>query len=211
MKMHRLFAVKGIHYVVSRFGPRKWRSLAFDGKYIDGIWRHYDEGASELADICRRYMGYGDILIMGCGGASILEDLLHEGLKSALGIDISKEAIRLASRFECERVSFQLTDMLTFDSTHSYDIILFSESLNYVPGSQVESYLNRLAGYLKPGGVFVVTFAQPRRYKNILGKIRHKFAILEDHAFPCSDRHLIVFNLQETAGKNNCPANVRNK
>jgi 2-polyprenyl-3-methyl-5-hydroxy-6-metoxy-1,4-benzoquinol methylase len=132
---------------------------------------------------------------MGCGGASILEGLEADGLTSALGIDISEKAIQLAGHFASDKVSFQLSDMETFACPRPYDVILFSESLNYVPANKQVSLLKRLGGHLKPGGVFIVTFAQAKRYRKILERIRRNFKVLEDARFPGCSRHLIVFNL----------------
>jgi SAM-dependent methyltransferase len=196
MKFRQLLAAKGIHYLATRFGWRKLRSMAFDEKYRRGDWNFSADGTGELAPVLCRYLGEGDLLVMGCGGASILKDLEAANLKSALGIDLSPEAIRLAGRFASEKISFQLADMVTFRCPHPYDVILFSESLYYVPGTKQESLLRRLAESLKPGGVFVVTIAQARRYMDILDGIRKNFAVLEDCPFSGSDRHLIVFRLR---------------
>jgi 2-polyprenyl-3-methyl-5-hydroxy-6-metoxy-1,4-benzoquinol methylase len=188
-----LLAAKGIHYLVTRFGPLKLRGLAFDEKYRQGHWSFHSNG-DELSAVINRYLRGGDLLIMGCGGASVLEGMDLHGVKSVLGIDLSQEAIRLANRFASDKVSFQLADMVTFECPNHYDLILFSESLNYVPVAGQESLLRRLAESLKPGGVFVVTFSQAKRYKNMIDGIRRDFVVLEDRTFTGSNRHLIVFN-----------------
>jgi len=193
MTIRRLLAARGIHYLATRFGWRKLRSLAFDEKYRAGDWNFRTDGTGELAAVIRRYLRAGDLLIMGCGGASILEGVEASGLNSALGIDISEEAIRLASRFASARIAFRLADMETFQCPHPYDVILFSESLNYVPATRQMPLLKRLAEQLKPGGALVVTFAQAKRYADILERIRRNFAVLEDRPFPGAKRHLLVF------------------
>jgi 2-polyprenyl-3-methyl-5-hydroxy-6-metoxy-1,4-benzoquinol methylase len=195
MKFRGLLATKGIHYLATRFGWRKLRSLAFDEKYRRGDWNFGADGTGELDMVIRHYLREGDLLIMGCGGASILKDLETSSLKSALGIDLSPEAIRLAGRFASEKISFQLADMVTFQCPRPYDVVLFSESLNYVPVAGQESLLRRLAKSLKPNGVFVVTIAQSKRYADILEGIRQNFHVLEDRPFSSSSRQLIVFDL----------------
>jgi 2-polyprenyl-3-methyl-5-hydroxy-6-metoxy-1,4-benzoquinol methylase len=198
MKLQKLLAARGIHYLATRFGWQKLRGLAFDEKYRQGDWNFSTEGTGELAAVIRHYLREGDLLIMGCGGASILKDLEASKLKSALGIDLSSEAIRLAGRFASEKISFQLADMVTFQCPRPYDVILFSESLNYVPVASQESFLRRLAESLKPGGVFVVTIAQAKRYADILEGIRKSFHVLEDRPFSGSSRQLIVFDLGDS-------------
>lgn len=191
MRIKQLLAAKGIHYLVTKFGSLKLRGLAFDEKYRRGHWIFpSDDG---LSAVIHRYLRGGDLLIMGCGGASVLEGVESQGLKSVLGIDLSQEAIRLASRFTSDKISFQLADMVTFVCLHPYDLILFPESLYYVPVASQESLLKRLAEHLKPGGVFVATFAQAKRYNNMIDRIRRNFVVLEDRRFSASNRHLIVF------------------
>ena len=131
---------------------------------------------------------------MGCGGASILDGVEPGGLNSALGVDLSPEAIRLSSRFASDRVSFAISDMETFECPRLYDVILFSESLYYVNSTRQVPLLKRLAKSLKPGGVFIVTFAEARRYRDILERIRSAFKVLDDRNLPQSSRYLIVFN-----------------
>jgi 2-polyprenyl-3-methyl-5-hydroxy-6-metoxy-1,4-benzoquinol methylase len=197
MKLRGLLATRGIHYLATRFGWQKLRSLAFDEKYRRGDWNFCTEGTGELADVVCRYLGEGDLLVMGCGGASILKDLPAPNLKSALGIDLSQEAIRLAGRFASEKISFQLADMVTFECPQPYDVILFSESLNYVPLAEQEPFLRRLGKSLKPNGEFIVTIAQAKRYADMLEGVRRHFAVLEDRSFSGSNRHLLVFNSRD--------------
>lgn len=196
MNLRRLLAARGIHYIVTRFGPAKLRSMAFDEKYRQGDWRFSGDSTGELPAVVRRYLRQGDLLVMGCGGASILEGLEADGLNSALGIDLSEEGIRLASRYASSRITFQQADMTAFVCPRSYDVILFSESLNYVPMGDQAGLLIRLGTSLKPGGVFVVTFAQSKRYHDMIEGIRGQFDILEDRNFPGSARHLLVFRIR---------------
>lgn len=145
MDFRRLLGLKGIHYLATRFAPLRVRGIAFDEKYRCGRWVFETDGGPELTSVICRYLQKGDILILGCGGASILEDLKREGLNSALGVDLSQEGIRLASRFASDNISFRVADMITFECPQAYDVILFSESLNYVPAVRQVDLLRRLA------------------------------------------------------------------
>jgi trans-aconitate methyltransferase len=153
-------------------------------------------GDRELAAVVSRHLRNGDLLIMGCGCSAVLAELQTSGFRCALGVDLSEEAIRLASRFVAPNTSFQVGDMTTFEGTQPYDVILFSESLYYVPSHAQEPLLRRLATGLKHGGVFIVTLAQPKRYLAILTMIRENFTTIEDSAFPGSSRHVIVFHAE---------------
>lgn len=194
MNLRRFLAAKGIHHLVTRFGWLGLRGLAFDEKYRRGDWTFGADGSSELANVTAAYLRQGDLLIMGCGGASVIDGLGAEAFATVLGVDLSREAIRLAGRYASDRVSFQLADMVAFECPRPFDVILFSESLYYAPASARESLLRRLSRHLKPGGVFVVTIAQAGRYASILESIRKNFMVREDRKFAGSARHLIVFS-----------------
>lgn len=193
MDLRRLLGLKGIHYLATRFAPLKCRGIAFDEKYRCGRWAFETDGGPELTSVICRYLQKGDILILGCGSASILEDLKREGLNSALGVDLSQEGIRLASRFACDNISFQIADMTTFECPQVYDVILFSESLNYVPAIKQIYLLKRLARSLRPNGALLVTLSDTKRYGDILLRIRQNFDVLEDLMLPGSNRHVIAF------------------
>ena len=192
MRFKQLLAARGIHYFITRFGPARLRGLAFDEKYRSGDWV-FKMDSDELPPVIRTHLRGGNLLILGCGGASILESLKPAMFSSILGLDLSAEAVRLASRFARENVSFQVGDMVTFQCPKDYDVILFSESLYYVPSSQQEELLRRLAGHLKPGGVLIVTLVQAKRYHSIIELIRRRFQMVEDRKFANSERHLLVF------------------
>jgi len=195
MTFRQLLTTKGIHFFVTRFGPSKLRSLAFDEKYRNGTWDFTGDGTGELPALISRYLVGGNLLILGCGQCSVLEGLRHANFASALGVDLSSEAIRVAGAFASDKISFLVADMLTFEPTLTFDVVLFSESLYYVPSHSLEGFLRRLSKNLNPDGVFIVTLAQARRYQSMLRKLRSTFTILDDHAFSTSDRHLIVFNV----------------
>lgn len=198
--LRRLLAARGIHYLVTRFGSRKLRALAFDGKYQAGRWGGHDDGGGELAAMVSHYLRKGDLLILGCGGATVLDGLEASGLNSALGVDLSAEAVRLASRFASSRVSFVVQDMELLDCSSEYDVMLFSESLYYVPAQRQLPLLRRLSKHLKHGGAFIVTLAEPQRYADILKRIRGEFDVCIDRAIGGSSRHVIVFAIARSAG-----------
>jgi len=188
-----VLAAKGVHFIVTRFGPQKLRSMAFDAKYRRGDWRFQSDTQDELSRTVGRYLRNGDLLMLGCGEASVLDGLEASSINSAIGIDLSREAIQRAGRHASRTVTFHVADMERFDCPRCYDAILFSESLYYIRGSRQVALLKRLGLKLKPGGVFVVTLAEAARYRDILHAIRDNFRMIEDHSFTQSNRHLLVF------------------
>ncbi|HJZ75877.1 MAG TPA: class I SAM-dependent methyltransferase [Vicinamibacterales bacterium] len=189
----KLLGAKGVHFLVTRFGSEKLRRVAFDDKYRRGVWAFDGDSSGELPEVVKRYLRKGDLLVLGCGRASVLDGLRDAELNSVLGVDLSGEAIRLAGRHASSKVRFEIANMETFTCAGRYDEILFSESLYYVPARKQLRALFRLASCLKPDGVFIVTLAEAARYQDIIVKIRANFRMLEDRAFSDSPRHLLVF------------------
>jgi 2-polyprenyl-3-methyl-5-hydroxy-6-metoxy-1,4-benzoquinol methylase len=190
----KLLTMRGVHFFATRFGPSNLKKLAFDEKFRNGDWKFSKDGTGELAVLVNRHAANGDLLIMGCGGAAILEELKLEKFSSVLGVDLSSEAIDLAQRYAASNVAFQQADMVGFQCSKPYDAILFSESLYYVPFYDCRGFLDRLCKHLKPAGCIIVTVAQPRRHHKMIAMIRQHFTILEDRQFPGSERHLITFS-----------------
>jgi 2-polyprenyl-3-methyl-5-hydroxy-6-metoxy-1,4-benzoquinol methylase len=193
MPLSRILTFKGIHYLVTRYGPARLRSLAFDEKYRTGSWNFVGDSSAELSQTVRRYLNSGQLLMIGCGGASLLQNLNDSDFTSVLGLDISSEALRLASRFASEKVSFEHGDMRTFQSERLFDVILFSESLYYIPVKEARECLDRLRPRISANGAFIVTVAEPERYAELLKMIRDNFTMLEDNSFPHSHSRVLVF------------------
>ncbi len=191
--LRRLLALPGVHYLATRVFGGHIRSLSFDEKYRSGRWNFAGDNESELASELGKHAGQGNILILGCGVASITGSLDPATYESILGLDLSPVAISEAMRYATGKVRFEVGDMLTYEPKQKCSVILFSESLNYARKSQRMPLLTRLSRHLTPDGCFIVTISQPDRYAAILSMIRANFQVLEDRAFQGSQRRLLVF------------------
>ncbi len=98
----------------------------------------------------------GRVLDLACGvgyGTRILSD--HgAGVVSALGVDISADAVAYASqRYANERTSYRHGDALTFADADGFDTVVSLETVEHVPDPSL--LVERLIALLKPGGVFI--------------------------------------------------------
>jgi len=190
--MRWLLNLQGIHYMTTRFGWKSLRGRAFDARYQDGQWRFDDGQEAALAVVVRQYLQGGELLLMGCGGASILASLSDSHLVRVIGVDLSGEAIQVASRFTSETVSFEQQDMMVCRVDGTFDVILFSESLYYLREDRQVQLLRRLSSQLKSDGVFVVTQAHLSRHNSLLDRLSDQFDVLENHRMGPSDRWVVV-------------------
>lgn len=191
--LDKVLSSRGISFLVTRFGPPSLRAAVFDEKFRNGEWRFVSKSDDPLVAIVEQHAAGGDILMLGCGTASIAPVLRQDAYRSFLGIDISTEAIRQARQWENEKIGFEVGDMCRICSTRRYTVILFSESLYYVPVWRRIDLLERLGTNLEPQGVFIVTFAEPRRFWRTLSRIRSVFDMIADSRFPGRERWVLVF------------------
>jgi len=141
-----------------------------------------------------RYTRNGNLLILGCGTASVAGVMDPKTYHSIQGIDLSPEAISIAEKWSGERVSFKVADMMEFEPERPCTVILFSESIYYINKDCRVPLLKRLAAHLDPEGSIIVTVAQPQRYAEVLQEIRNQFHIKEDRFFKGSGSRLLIFN-----------------
>lgn len=183
----------GIHFLLTRFGNSRLRAASFDEKFNRGDWNFTLDRSAELVSIVEQHAHQGHILMLGCGSASLAGVLAPDSFAGFMGVDISPEAIRRASSGENHKVRFTVADFTAYRCPRAYNVILFSESIYYVGPFRRKALLKKLATNLVPGGVIVVTIAEPQRYAGILRLIRNNFTLIEDRLFHTGERHLIVF------------------
>ncbi len=193
-------SLPGLHYFATRVLGGRIRSWSFDERYRSGRWSYATNRASELVSVLENHAANGRILMLGCGTASIAGALDPARYESILGIDISSVAIAKAREHANDRIRFEVGDMLSCRPMHTYEVVLFSESLNYVRWWQRKGLLQRLGRHLAPNGCFIVTISQPNRYARLLAMIRNNFAVLEDRPFQNSRRHLVIFRSRHSHG-----------
>ena len=98
--------------------------------------------------------------VLDCAcGAGYGSKLLKERAGKVVGIDISQEAISFASHhYKDENIEFHQKgiDDLEFDD-NSFDVGVSIETIEHVPNEVAARFLERLASWVKPGGVVVIS------------------------------------------------------
>jgi SAM-dependent methyltransferase len=145
-------------------------SLATDPKKIvaDGYdqvaerylaWSAFDpspERMRYLALLLDLLPGSAEVLELGCGaGVPITQALAERG--RVTGVDISAEQIALAERLVPDATFIQ-ADMTELDfPAESFDAVVGFYTLVHVPRDEHAALLRRIAGWLRPGGLFFAT------------------------------------------------------
>jgi trans-aconitate methyltransferase len=188
----RILSLRGIHYLATRLGGRRVRNLSFDGKFIRGDW-DFDRESPDLVELVEQYCSNGHLLVLGCGTAAIAGALNPAAFQSLLGVDISQEAIVRANKHANDKIRFAIGDMLDYRCSRRYDVILFSNSLNYISCRSAKRVLRRLCASLTPQGKIIVSIAQPVRYASVIRMIRCHFTVEVDRVLQWGEGHVLVF------------------
>jgi SAM-dependent methyltransferase len=97
-----------------------------------------------------------DVLELGCGAGIPMTAALAEG-RQVTGVDISATQIELARR-NVPAATFLEADMTMLDiPAASFDAAVAFYSLTHVPRDEQGPLLERVARWLRPGGVFVAS------------------------------------------------------
>jgi ubiquinone/menaquinone biosynthesis C-methylase UbiE len=101
----------------------------------------------------------GNILELACGTGMWTEGLAARA-EHLLAVDTSPEALAIARKRVPAEVRLQVADVLRDDPpwspTERYDVVVMAFWLSHVPRSQAISFLDRVGGWLAPGGRLLV-------------------------------------------------------
>ena len=123
-------------------------------------WRGNIEGSPErdwIERLLKALPESPDILELGCGGGTGATPLLAARGRLT-GVDVSAEQIRRAN----ERVpgaAFVHADMTELElPRESFDAAVSVYAFNHVPKDDLPRVLERIAGWLRPGGLLLASF-----------------------------------------------------
>jgi len=134
------------------------------------IAKSYDKIAKEYTD----QHGYGEqlsipslkefltflptqakVLDIGCGGGQDSKFLTDSGC-SVLGIDVSKEMIKLAKRF-APKTNFKIADVMKLSATNKYDGIWCCRVFHHISMNEQDKFLDKIKTLLKKDGVLYLS------------------------------------------------------
>lgn len=158
-------AERSLNFVVAAlksYGPSRLKKFFWDKEFSGTKWDFIDhtEGDCVYANL-EKYARNGSILDLGCGPGNTANEVAFAAYQKYVGVDISEEALakarkRTVREGRTEKNIFVQGDFVNYTPIEKFDVILFRESMYHVPMGKIKSTLDRLSGYLKDGGVFIV-------------------------------------------------------
>ena len=174
--------------LIQRHGPKNIKKTLWDREFAQGRWDCLDRMPDDcLYPHVERYANQGSVLDLGCGPGTTGTELAADSYTSYTGVDISQVAVDKATKRAQEhqrtgKNSYLQADLFSYLPAGQHDVILFGDSLYYVPWATILPMLNRYATYLKPSGVFVVRI-YGLRYQKILQIIESHFDVVDKHVY----------------------------
>ena len=187
---------------IKRWGSSAAKQRVWDSEYKTGRWTYDREGQNNEANepvyrFLERYGNGGAILDLGCGsGMTALE--MCNSFQEYVGVDVSDvaiEAARVALSKEpsrAQKVRFFVSDIATFEPKGEFSIILYRESIYYVPQHKIKWMLARYCAHLRTDGVFIVRLCNRDKYKGIIDLIEENLRIVERYAPQDSTATILV-------------------
>lgn len=148
-------------------GPSSSEGLGGEDR-IERTIRWYDRRAEEYAEWTRqidlsglreRFLRHvpegGNVLDVGCGAGRDAKAFLEEGYK-VTALDASEGMARLASEYIGRQVHH--CRVQDFEPEGAFNGIWACASLLHIPEAELPAVFERLAGWLRPGGVLYASF-----------------------------------------------------
>ncbi len=186
--------------LVQSYGSERAKRRQWDDEYASGRWNYLDEiGELSVRSTVEKYASNGSILDLGCGSAASSNELNPAAYSTYTGVDISDVAVEMAraraqEAGRADQNEYCQSDILMYEPTRRYDIILFGDSIYYVPFRRIATMLKRYSQYLTPEGVFIARLCDVSgTHRQIVETIESHSKIIEKHVGGEMKTCIIVF------------------
>jgi SAM-dependent methyltransferase len=182
------------------YGIPSIRRFMWNKEYFGGRWACLDATTNDCVyPYIAKYVNNGSILDLGCGAGNTGNELPSATYREYWGVDISDIAVdkaiqRTHENGRADKNHYSQGDILSYEPGQRFDVILFRESIYYIPQSRVKAMLERYSHYLRKGGVFIVRLYEfTGKAKDIPDIIENNFHLVEKGVFDNPSAAVLVF------------------
>ena len=164
-----------IRSTIIPYKPLKVDKDKWDEQYIKGHWDYLKsfEQLGRFSIISGKfyfyYSGGGSVLDLGCGEGVLQKMIKPYKYSNYVGVDVSENAINIASEESDEKTSFICSDISTFEPDSTFDMIVFNESLYYL--DEPNKVLHRYRRYLNKEGLIIISMWDYKERNNKIWKL----------------------------------------
>ena len=209
--MNVLTRIKGaLRGATQRWGTSKMKRGLWNKEFTVGRWESLECSANDsVYPYVEKYCCGGDILDLGCGSGNTGCELNPRSYENYVGVDISDVALEKARRRSetCQRGKknqYVQSCISAYVPDAKYNVILFRESIYYIPRRQIMATFERYSGYLKEEGVLIVRWHDKAVAEDLLKLISGAFKVVEQ--FSSADSGPVVLIFRPRAGMQNLAA-----
>jgi 2-polyprenyl-3-methyl-5-hydroxy-6-metoxy-1,4-benzoquinol methylase len=185
---------------LQKYGSEAAKRRLWNDEYATGRWNCLDNSGDRSAYLLvEKYANKGGILDLGCGTGTMGIALTREAYSFYTGLDLSDVAIDKAKQRALDngcgdRNEFYRADILTYQATHKYKVILYGDSIYYIPQGKIVPMLERYSAFLADDGVFIARlFEASGKRLEIIDMIQTRFHVVESHLDQQTLAYLVVF------------------
>ena len=186
--------------LLQAYGTKNVKRYLWNIEFSQGRWDCLDRTPLDCVyPYVEKYANGGSILDLGCGSGSTGNELDATTYRHYMGVDISDVAIEKARRRTEEngrahQNRYAQSDVFSYVPTQQYDVILFRDSIYYIPWGKIKTMLDRYSKYLKEGGVFIVRMWNGSdKYNTIADTIEDNFEVVEKYLSDQPKAVVIIF------------------
>lgn len=148
-------------WLIQAYGTETIKKGLWNSEYASGRWDRADSTANDCVYPClAEHAAGGAILELGCGACPTAVELPFDAYSNFVGVDISDVAVEEAIRRSAVsgrafKNRFERSDIVSYAPKDRFKVILFRDSIYYLPPGKIKSTLSRYANYLTKDGVFI--------------------------------------------------------
>ena len=182
-----------------RWGTPRMKRRLWNQEFANGRWDFIENTSSDLIyGYVEKYCRNGSILDLGCGSGNTGCELNVDKYSAYTGVDISDVAIEKANRRSVanhrgNKNLYQQSDITAYTPLQEYNVIMFRESIYYIPRHKIKSVLDHYSSFLKPDGVFIVRWHDQRQAKVILEQLDNAYELIELPVLTATGPAIVVF------------------
>jgi SAM-dependent methyltransferase len=131
---------------------------------------------SVIVGLIRRLRPNASVLDVGSSNGVLAEEL-RWSVRKLRGIEFDPVSVERANERNIDGAEFLVADANTYTTADRFDVVVFNETLYYLHDPM--ELLQRYAGFLKPGGVIIVSNFVARYLLKFPGEIARNFDVIE--------------------------------
>ena len=136
--------------ILKRWGSTSKKKSIWDQEFADGQWEYIDHTDDDVIYLfLYKYGNRGSILDLGCGSGNTGNEMDVSKYHRYTGVDISEIAIQRAldrskNNHRQDKNEYFCNDISCYVPRKRYDIILFRESIFYIPNTKIKDVLREI-------------------------------------------------------------------